>query len=58
VHAVEDPWLPLQILSADARGAAALQCALKGGGPLVLILITNGLQRSQDKDLCIDAVLM
>jgi hypothetical protein len=34
VHAVEEPWLPLQNLSAHAPGAAELQCALKGGGPL------------------------
>jgi hypothetical protein len=35
VRAVEEPWLPLGNLSADAPGAAELQCALKGGKPLV-----------------------
>jgi hypothetical protein len=34
VHAVEEPWLPLGSLSADAPGAAELHCALKGGKPL------------------------
>jgi hypothetical protein len=35
VHAVEGPWLPLGNLSADAVGAAELQCALKGDRPLI-----------------------
>jgi hypothetical protein len=34
VHAVEQPGLPLENLSAYAPGAANLQCALKGGRPL------------------------
>jgi hypothetical protein len=36
VHAVEEPWLPLQNLSAGAPGAAEPQCALTGGKSLVL----------------------
>jgi hypothetical protein len=35
VHAVEEPWLPLQNISAHAVGAAELQCALTGGKPLL-----------------------
>jgi hypothetical protein len=34
VHAVEQPGLPLEDLSADAPRAAKLQCALKGGRTL------------------------
>jgi hypothetical protein len=34
VHAVEEPWLPLENLSALDPGAPELQCALKGGRPL------------------------
>jgi hypothetical protein len=36
VHAVEEPWLPLENLSANAPGAAGPQCALKGGRPLLV----------------------
>jgi hypothetical protein len=35
VDAVEEPWLPLQSLSADAPGAAEPQCSLTGGRPLL-----------------------
>jgi hypothetical protein len=35
VHVVDQPGLPLENLSADAPGAARLQCALKGGRPLL-----------------------
>jgi hypothetical protein len=35
VHAVEEPWLPLENLSADAPGAAILECTLMGGTPLM-----------------------
>jgi hypothetical protein len=35
MHAVEEPGLPLENFRADAPGSAELECALKGGRPLV-----------------------
>jgi hypothetical protein len=41
VHAVEEPWLPLGNLSADAPGASELQCALTGGKPLQAMALST-----------------